>query len=190
MFKANEYIVCLEVEFGDAKFFSLIARKHYCVKQLEDSFYLHICKVIDDDDNYPKSNSSFSYDKNKGLKDWRYATPEEAEHYEFLGKPYDVTTLPKFVLPEKWCVKDTCSEESNELYEYANIHGAFPPYQPSDYCMYFHFPKHDECTTSDLIEEGYTEITLAQFKTYVLGNVIVKEDYRYLIEFLTTKGIK
>ena len=36
-----------------------------------------------------------SFDKKSYLKDWRYATQEEAAEYERIGKPYDVTKLQK-----------------------------------------------------------------------------------------------
>ncbi len=182
MFRKDEYIVCLNTPEKDCDF-----PPNYIYKQRNDEECL---SVYLDNTGVVNGWSLIMYNGTGKYSEWRYATPEEVEHYDLLGKPYDVTTLPKFVLPEKWCVKDTASEKSNELYKYAGIHGAFPPYTPADYCVYYHFPKHDECTTSDVVEEGYTEITLAQFKTYVLGNVIVKEDYSYLIEFLTTKGIK
>lgn len=41
------------------------------------------------------SHGVMSFGKKEWLKDWRYATQEEAAEYERLGKPYDVTTLQK-----------------------------------------------------------------------------------------------
>lgn len=58
-----------------------------------------------------------------------------------------------FILPKKWCVRDTSSEESNELYEYANKYGARPPYMIQKSASYYHFPKYNNCTTSSNIKK-------------------------------------
>ena len=184
MFRKDEYIITTVL---GANYVDMCAKENYCFKVERADEYLTMYKDLVGDRN---GHSTLTFDKTKQLKDWRYATPEEIQHYNLIDKPYDVNTLPKFVLPERWCVKDTANEESNELYEYANIHGVMPPYRAHVESSYFHFPCSDYCTTKSDKDENYTEITLAQFKTYVLGNVIVKEDYSYLIEFLTTKGIK
>jgi len=131
----------------------------------------------------------FTYDKLHNLTDWRYATEEEAEEYERLGKPYDVTTLKQFVLPEYWCVKDTADERSNELYEYATKNGAIPPYEAGKFPIYYHFPKHDGCTTSDNIIEDYIEITYSQFLKYVLNKEPIKDDLTSLKNLLEKIGI-
>lgn len=177
MFKKNQYIIFTEGYKPNDLSFPI----NFCFKQR-----------MDGDALYPyldcKGSRTNGWDKPRAFKkdhpgfesDWRYATLKEIEEYDRIGKPYDVTTLPKFVLPEKWCVKDTCSEESNELYEYANIYGAIPPYKAvKGVTYYFHFPQSDGCTTSDQIEKDYIEITLAQFKTYVLGIIESSKNYNY-----------
>lgn len=99
MFRKDEYIVCLEGSFGSITNPSVIGRVNYCVKQMEDSNSLYIYQALDDD-IYSKSNNSYTYDKCKNLKDWRYATSDEIKEYERLGEPYDVTTLA--VEPENY----------------------------------------------------------------------------------------
>jgi len=82
---------------------------------------------------------------------------------------YIESTVPKnddvFVCPEKWCVKNSISNESQLIYDYANIHGSKGPYTSG---TYFHFPSFDGCTTSQKSENQYTEITFEQFKTHIL----------------------
>lgn len=201
LFKKDEYIVCLEGDFtkppGHNKNseVSECGAKNYIVKQSEDCTYLRTYKAIlneySDALSLNRNNYDFTFNKLGKLKDWRYATPEEAEEYERLGHPYDVTTLDKFKVPEKWCVKDTADDKSIELYEYASIHGAIPPYGANKYSykVYYHFPPSEGCTTSDDIIEGYTEITYNQFLKYVLKQNEVKEDYSSILNLLTKYGI-
>ena len=67
---------------------------------------------------------------------------------------------PKDVLPEKWCIKIS----TQDVADYCNEYGKMPPYKV-DETHYAHFPPFDEvCTTCYKIQEGYTEITLEQFK--------------------------
>lgn len=69
-------------------------------------------------------------------------------------------------LPEKWCVK----HDRQEVTDYLNIHGENRPYcMPDDKNNYAHFPSfYEGCTTSNIIREGYTEITFEQFERLVL----------------------
>ena len=85
-----------------------------------------------------------------------------------------VVKEPKFVLPEKWCLKitkenlDFCkSLENNELkfhknYSYS-IGGYYSPIPNKDCNGFINIPK------------NYTEITFEQFKKYVLKEEIVEE---------------
>lgn len=82
-----------------------------------------------------------------------------------------------FTLPEKWCVKNECTEEYQCLIDYANKFGVLPPYFLKQN-LYFHFPN-KYFTTSYNIEKGYKEITLEQFKKYVLKEK-PKKDYEIL----------
>jgi hypothetical protein len=72
--------------------------------------------------------------------------------------------IKEFVLPEKWCVRLSRKEVS----DYCNKIGKYPPY-PIDNKHIAHFPAiANNCTTSDYIHTGYTEITYEQFIKYVL----------------------
>lgn len=100
MFKKDEYIVCLEGEFYSSTSKtreSKCAKLNYVVKQFQDCNYLRIYRGWRETGQ--KLNDEFTFDKSRMLTNWRYATPEEAEEYERLGHPYDVTTL-KPVKPE------------------------------------------------------------------------------------------
>jgi len=103
--------------------------------------------------------------------------------FEYSTKE-DYDNQNQFILPEKWCVKDTFDEKSNGLYEYANINGARPPYGISKVSHYYHFPSFKNCTTASKIEENYIEITLDQFLKYVLNKEPIKEDMTALIKLL------
>jgi hypothetical protein len=72
----------------------------------------------------------------------------------------------KFVLPEKWTIK----MDSQEVVDYCNDYGKCGLYTISQK-HYVHFPAfvgHLKRSTSDHIQESYTEITLEQFKKYVM----------------------
>lgn len=88
MFHQGDYIVTLDVEDGYN-----CARKNYCFKQRLDNKGIY--PAIDLKGITSNGHGVMSFDKKQWLKDWRYATPEEAAEYERLGKPYDVTTLQK-----------------------------------------------------------------------------------------------
>jgi hypothetical protein len=88
MFYAGDYIVTLDVEDGYN-----CARKNYCFKQRITN--KGITPEVDLRGVKYNSHTAMSFDKKSHLKDWRYATPEEAAEYERIGKPYDVTTLQK-----------------------------------------------------------------------------------------------
>lgn len=67
----------------------------------------------------------------------------------------------------KWCIR----MNTQEAVDYANKHGASKPYlfENHDRPLYAHFPSPDGiCTTYSRIVEGYTELSLDQFKKYVL----------------------
>jgi len=86
MFKKGEYIVTLKIIPGTA-----CAKENFIFKQRVDSEGMQPC--VDLDNNKSNGNASYSADKTRNLKNWRYANPQEAIEYERLGHPYDVTTL-------------------------------------------------------------------------------------------------
>jgi len=88
MFHQGDYIVTLDVENGWN-----CAKKNYCFKQRMN--FTGMAPAVDLNGSTSNSHGVMSFDKTQYLKDWRYATPEEAAEYERIGKPYDVTTLQK-----------------------------------------------------------------------------------------------
>lgn len=98
----------------------------------------------------------------------------------------------EFKLPEKWCIKPKDEEEAELIFSFEGI----SKHQDSkDYCWYQHYPpynrpdkpKEDEsylCTAAPFIHLGYYEITIEQFKKYVLNIDIETIDYSYLIPLL------
>lgn len=70
-----------------------------------------------------------------------------------------------FVLPEKWCIKDV--KEVKEFFENYN-HGGYTCSNNA----YLHYPRIvDRCYFKE-IQKDYTEITLEQFKKYVLNEKV------------------
>jgi len=86
IFYKGDYIVTLDVEDGYN-----CARRNYCFKQRVD--FKGIYPAVDLKGSTGNGHGAMSFDKKELLKDWRYATKEEADEYERIGKPYDVTTL-------------------------------------------------------------------------------------------------
>ena len=72
--------------------------------------------------------------------------------------------IDNFVLPEKWCCKGY-----KEVAEYSNIHGVCKGIYSENLNLYHHYPSlYFNATLDHKIFYGYTEITLEQFKKYVL----------------------
>lgn len=91
---------------------------------------------------------------------------KEAYDAQFIVKE------PKFILPEKWCIK----QNSQIINGWLNINKqTYSTYTSINHNLFIHFPtiKHAHSYTS--IQEGYTEITFEQFKKYVLKEEIVEE---------------
>jgi hypothetical protein len=78
-----------------------------------------------------------------------------------------------FVLHEKWCLKS----DDDLFVDYCNTHSVNSYSKIELSVNYAHFPSFHDCTTYPEIKIGYTEITLEQFKKYVLNKTIeVKEE--------------
>ena len=186
MFKENDYIVLTKIKLRTSSFL-----ENWIIKQNRNSQHLEIYL----DCQYDCSAwSIFKFDKSDTRFDWRYATFEEIEEYDRIGKPYNVTTLNQFVLPEKWCVIDTDDEQSDDLYEYATKYGAMPPYAKNIHhkkqLNFYHFPSINGCTTCSNLETGYTLITINQFKRHVLNQKVIKENMFYLINVFKELNIQ
>ena len=88
MFREGDYIVTLKVKNWNK---DNCAKDNYCFKQRLDSNA--IFPVLDLLGSKNNGHDVMSFNKQQRLLDWRYATPDEIEEYDRLGKPYDVTTL-------------------------------------------------------------------------------------------------
>lgn len=99
MFRKDEYIITLKLD----NYQGVCAKENYCFKVQREDYYLTMYKDLNGDSN---GYSVLTFNKSRKLIDWRYATPEEIEEYGRLNKPYDVTTLNKFVLSQKEAKQD------------------------------------------------------------------------------------
>lgn len=77
---------------------------------------------------------------------------------------------PKFVLPEKWCIKANSIEEAKRLFPYFNKSGdCYYSLRQLKHINYFaHYNKKKYITANLSILEHYTQITFEQFEQYVL----------------------
>jgi len=96
MFKKNDYIVTLKLKDSYDKY--NCARVNYCFKQRIDNGGIY--PVIDLSGSGQNGHAVMSFDKEKFLKDWRYATQQEIAKYNELGKPFDVTTITNPETPQ------------------------------------------------------------------------------------------
>lgn len=111
MFYEGDYIVTLDVEDGYN-----CARKNYCFKQRITNRGIY--PTVDLKGSTGNGHGVMSFGKKEYLKDWRYATPEEAAEYERIGKPYDVTTLQ--TIPEY--IECTSSKDSEPYFIKGNVY--------------------------------------------------------------------
>jgi hypothetical protein len=82
MFLKDEYIVCLNTPEDDKDF-----PPNFIFKQRDNETYLSVEKDAKGDKN---GWANILFDKSEMYSEWRYATEEEANEYERLGKPYKV----------------------------------------------------------------------------------------------------
>jgi len=92
-----------------------------------------------------------------------------------------------FELPKKWCIKPKDEEEAELIFSFEGI----SKHQDSKNIIHYqHYPPYKTlslgsfCTACPLIQFDYTEITIEQFKKYVLNVDIETIDYSYLIPLL------
>lgn len=85
MFRANEYIVCLNTPVNESSF-----PRNHVFKQRDDCEYLSVYEDIAGDAN---GWGLVNFDRSEKYSEWRYATVEEIEHYEKIGKPYNVVEV-------------------------------------------------------------------------------------------------
>jgi subtilisin-like proprotein convertase family protein len=84
-FKKGDYIVCLNTPEKDFHF-----PKNFIFKQIRNHDYLSV-----ELDNNQQVNgwSSVDFYGERSFGKWRFATEQEIQEYDRIGKPYDVTTL-------------------------------------------------------------------------------------------------
>jgi hypothetical protein len=178
MFLKDEYIVCLNTPEDDKDF-----PPNFVFKQRDNETYLSVEKDAKGDKN---SWANILFDKSRIYSEWRYSTEEEANEYERLGKPYDITTLNKFVLPSKWCIKLT--DKNKKVlgkWRTAGLETTEPGYLTYDPDS-THIGIWEPTKPKDL-----PEITYSQFLKYVLGEEVieVKDDLTSLKNLLEKIGI-
>jgi hypothetical protein len=88
MFKKGDYIVCLNTPESELE---TNFPRNYIFKQKIEYTYLMSELDISGSSSNGWSVIDFSGKNKRG--EWRYATPQEIQEYERIGKPYDVTTL-------------------------------------------------------------------------------------------------
>jgi len=183
MFRKDEYIITLELD----SYTDVCAKENYCFKVEREDDYLTMYVDLEGISN---GHSVLTFDKSRRLKDWRYATPEEIEEYERLGKPYDVTTLNQFVLPKKWWLKITTNEQDTVLTDYCNQKFSTqtgPIGSRLTQPIFYYSEKIGHlCWTvgENRADESFTEITYSQFLKYVLNQPEVADNYSYLIPMI------
>jgi hypothetical protein len=146
---------------------------NFCYKQRGDCSYL--LTYLDSRNSDTNGWSVYDFNKTKelgGIKiDWRYATKEEIAEYDKLGKPYDVTTLNKSTeltsLPEKWCIKG--SQELKNI-GFSKWKGS-NKYAGDAKGQYYYFDGRKIIDYGES-KNGYPEITLEQFKKWVLKDTV------------------
>lgn len=181
MFKKDDYIVCLNTPIDDKDF-----PPNFVFKQSYDYEYLSAKK---DNCGYSNGWPQIQWDGSKEYSKWRYATPEEIEEYDRLGKPYDVTTLNSFVLPKKWYVKSINFDQDVVLTSYFNhLHnGHIGPADCSKQHTYYYNEKINNVWWGVGInrpDSSFKEITYDQFVKYVLNQNTNSEDMSALINLL------
>ena len=190
MFEKDDYIVTLKI--SDA-YSGVVSKNNYIVKCSEPDDALIVYLDLNHD---PNGNNLLAFDKSDMLLDWRYATIEEINEYDKLGKPFDVTTL-KFKLPEKWYLKGTqdntynfekdpfCISLNKWAYEINNVNES----RIGFLIDYYYYISNDKFDFSEIKPFEYIEITIEQFEKYVLFKKETIEDLSYLKDLLQSLNI-
>lgn len=185
MYKEGDYIVCLPEP-----------KKNPCSNRVPggSGFNANYFYKVGNISNYSNHNYQVLWNGKEGLGIYdnsvRYATSEEIEEYERLGKPFDTSTFEKFTLPENWYIVTT--EESNkDVLDYFDEKlntisdrtiGNFLTCKNGELKGWMCHASIDEYAN------GCTEITYQQFKKYVLKQSEVK--HKYLTELLEKLKVK
>ena len=179
MFYKGDYIVTLDVEDGYN-----CAKRNYCFKQRANNKGIY--PAVDLKGCRGNGHGAMSFDKKEYLKDWRYATPEEAAEYERIGQPYDVTTLQKKEesIPEYVeCIKSTTNcftvgkiynwpnpiDDDESIREIHGLDGVLWGFKPSTKEAYDAQYTPKQLTKEDLVEGEIYLYDDSHISTYPVG---------------------
>lgn len=186
MFNKGDYLVILKDDADTNNW------KDFILKQLKDDNSI-MPEVTPS--GYDNSEEYLSYAKFAENDLWRYATDNEIEEYQLVGKPFNVIEFNNFTLPKnwhivvteenaedvlKWRFENSYSSKDNQTF-LNNIVGICEE-------EFGYFKGHNLKT--DIIGDTYNfgiEITFNQFVRYVLNKKIHSN---FLIKFLDKYGIK
>jgi hypothetical protein len=191
MYKGGEYIVCLPEPNKNPNDDKVIGGS---------GFNANYCYRISSITNYTKDNFQVLWNGNNGQGIYdnsvRYATFEEIEEYERINKPFDTSTMNRFILPENWHILVT--EENAEDVLKWRFESSYSYKDKADYSdNLVGIAEEDNCyhkghnPKTEIIGDTYDfgiEITYQQFKKYVLNQSPVK--HKYLTELLEKLKIK
>lgn len=97
----------------------------------------------------------------------------DGEVYDFGGQKLDIKFSPEFVLPSKWCIRAYNEENAKIIYPWFNktFKHSWVTTTKSHHGYYGNVEnmKPYKKTNTDYIVDGFTEITIEQFKKYVLN---------------------
>jgi hypothetical protein len=88
MFKKGDYIVCLSTPQSKSE--SNFPRNFIFKQRIE---YVYLKSELDILGSSLNGWSTVDFKGEKKNGKWRYATPQEIQEYDRIGKPYNVTTL-------------------------------------------------------------------------------------------------
>lgn len=111
-------------------------------------------RIVYDSEIFNSHPFSFWYSNQE--KYWQEVSEEE----------YNLQEGIKWKLPEKWCIKDTAGREVLEYF--STYSGSTCKMYTGSTNGYLHCPAVDYASLHSNKQSGYTEITLEQFKKYVL----------------------
>lgn len=87
MFKKGDYIVLLNLDYNGDSSFPI----NYIYKQRQEQDYLQ--SELDNRGNETNGWSRITFNKRGYNCNWRYATQQEINKYNELGKPFDVSLV-------------------------------------------------------------------------------------------------
>lgn len=169
-FSKDVVILTLEqfIELSKEEF---VLPKHWYIKVNEENKKvlaawskcpLHVDQIVGIYKGYSDEVSIKGYNSENKIKGDGYDFGQEITFEQF--REYVLKIKTEFVLPKKWCIR----VNDQLIVDYCNEHGRNAPYYKQAEA-FAHFPVVQDKATLRLRKvEGYTEITLEQFKKHVL----------------------